>query len=118
MPPGSPETPRTMTTARALALSVCASVLSASCHPKAAVHPPRNMAVSSALEECLRASGYKAEPAPEAPSPTVLAAARQCFAKYVRKPTIERWAAHLRSTITSELLRQGERLFVDSLRKC
>jgi|SRR5450631_884427 len=118
MPLESPQTPRAATLIYTCALGICATLLSASCHPKAAVHPPRNTAVASALEECVRVSGYTAELGTDVVSPTVIAAARKCFVKYAREPAIERWAAHLPPTTTGEVLRQGDRLFINALRKC
>jgi len=50
--------------------------------------------------------------------PETLAALRACFAQYVKEPTVQRWAAKLPPSVTSDVLQEGDRVFVDVLRRC
>ena len=118
MPTGSSRDTRNIMNSRVLALSVLAILIGTSCHHRALVHRSATAGVASALEQCIRGAGYKGEGSPDSASPLVIAALRSCFAKYVRAPTFQRWAAQLPHTIKSERLREGDRLFIDVLRDC
>ena len=101
------------------AVGVLLVILAVSCHHKA---PERQLAngglAESVLERCVRASGYKVEGHPGAASPSATAAARACFAKYVRPPTGQRWATQISRNITKSVLQEGERIYIEVLREC
>ena len=75
---------------------------------------PPSAAASSRLERCIAATGLRRG---GTATDEALAAARSCVEKYVRLPTIDRWAARLEST-PEQVLRAGDRTFADALVDC